>query len=487
MAGPARRTVIAVAVAAAAGACALPGWRTGLGWLVVSLAVTGVVLTARSARARPSGPDGDGGDGDVDRAWRVAAGVCALALTAVPAVRAAGWLTVICLATAVPLASYALAGGRTWVGLFRGATALFPGALAAGAQGVRLVATDRPGDRTAAVRVSGGVAAGAILLVVFGGLFRAADPAFAGLLDTWRTALSTVDIARALLGLAVAATLVTGGVHLVRYRRPEGVASPPDRSRLSVAEWAIPVVMLDILFAVFVWVQITVLFAGNDFVLAPGGPNYAVHARGGSAQLGVVTVLTLGVLAALSVWARRTTLGQTRLLQASGGVLCGLTLVIVASALRRLALYAGAYGLTAPRLIAFAGVVWLGLVLILIIVAGARRRAPWLPGAPWLPRAVAAAAVAVLFALIAVNPEALMARTVLARLGGPFPVDQAYLRGLSADALDELVRVPDARLRGCLLVPLAQRLREPDPWYAGNLARQRARAYLAEHPPSCAS
>jgi uncharacterized protein DUF4153 len=476
MAAPARRVVIAGAVAIGAGAIALPGWRVGLGWPVVSLALVSVVLTARSARARVSTEDTRRPDGDADRAWRVAAAVAALALMVVPAVRAAGWLTVICLLTAAGLASYALAGGRSWVGVLRGTTALIPAA----GRGLRSTATARPENQTGSVRIVGGVAIGAVLLVVFGALFRAADPAFAGLLDSWRSALSTVDLLRAALGVAVAGLLAVGSAHLVRHARaPSPPTAPADRTRLSVAEWATPVVMLDVLFAVFVWVQIAVLFAGNDYVLAPGGPNYAVHARGGSAQLGVVTVLTLGVVAALSVWARPATVAQTRLRRAIGGVLCGLTLVIVASALRRLALYAEAYGFTVPRLVVFAGVAWLGIVLILVMVAGARRRAGW------LPRAVVASAVVVLLGLVAVNPEALMARTVLARLGGPFPVDQAYVRGLSADALDEIARVPDTRLRDCLLVPLAERLHAPDPWYAWNLARQRARAYLAEHPPQC--
>jgi hypothetical protein len=37
--------------------------------------------------------------------------------------------------------------------------------------------------------------------------------------------------------------------------------------------------------------------------------------------------------------------------------------------------------------------------------------------------------VGVLIALAAVNPEALMARGILARYGSPFPVDYAYVQG----------------------------------------------------------
>ena len=64
-----------------------------------------------------------------------------------------------------------------------------------------------------------------------------------------------------------------------------------------MVEWAIPLVLVDLLFGVFVWVQVTVLFGGHDYVLGTGGPDYATYARGGFAQLGVVTALTLGLVA----------------------------------------------------------------------------------------------------------------------------------------------------------------------------------------------
>ena len=135
-----------------------------------------------------------------------------------------------------------------------------------------------------------------------------------------------------------------------------------------------------------------------------------------------------------------------------------LTLVIVASALKRLGLYADAYGFTWPRLLGFAGELWLGLVFVLLLLAGIRMRADW------LPRTTAAAAVVVLFGLVAVNPESLMARTVLDRLGGPYPVDLGFVRGLSADAVDEIQRLP-VGYRDCALMKLRITLEQPDPWY----------------------
>jgi len=237
-----------------------------------------------------------------------------------------------------------------------------------------------------------------------------------------------------------------------------------------------------VLFGVFVSVQPTTLFGGERYVLGPGGPDYAVYAKGGFGQLMTVTVLTLAVLAALAVWARRETRAQRALLRVLAGVLCLLTLVIVASALTRMGLYARVYGFTVARLLAYLAEAWLGTVFALMLVVGVRLRAHW------LPRATVATGVALLLALAAINPEALMARTVLARWGTGYPVDLVYVSGLSADAVEELDRLPEPS-RSCALTRLVRDLDRPQPWYAWNLARHRARQLLARRPvtprPEC--
>jgi hypothetical protein len=317
-----------------------------------------------------------------------------------------------------------------------------------------------------------------VLLILFGALFRAADPAFAKLIAGWRDGISVGTLVRGVVGFAAVYACALGAVQLVRERRLPAlrglrrVAGP----RLGLAEWVIPLAMLDGLFGIFVWVQLTVLFAGDDYVLGPGGPDYAVYARGGSVQLGVVTLLTLGVVAAVGRWVRPTSARQARLLRALGGVLCGLTLVIVASALSRLSLYADAYGFTLPRLLAYAGEAWFGITFVLLLIAGVRLRGAW------LPRAVVASAVAVLIALAAVNPEAQMARTHIDRLTTDYPLDTYFLAHLSADAVDAIDRLPEPD-RSCLLGVLVEDLAQPGPWYRWNHARAHARDIIAARRP----
>ena len=107
-----------------------------------------------------------------------------------------------------------------------------------------------------------------------------------------------------------------------------------------------------------------------------GNRDYATYARGGFLQLIAVTVLVLAVIAGLALGAQRAEPPQPGMLRAVGGLLCVLTLV--------------------------------------------------------------AAAVAVLIALAAVNPEALMARTHIGRLDPGYPVDTEFLATLSTDAVDEI-------------------------------------------------
>jgi hypothetical protein len=466
---PDRRLGVAVLVAGLIGAAALPVAGVGIGWLAGALAVLGVVVIARSQSAGSESRRGD-------RAWRLAAGLAALLLVTMAGVRAAGWLVALCLVAGALLASYALTGGRSALELARGGLALIPAMVRAmgwAADGT----PDGPDGQRWLGRVAAGLATGIALLLLFGALFRAADPAFAELIGRWRGAISVWTLVRAGIGFTAVAGCALGAAFLIRERRKPGLPAlgGATRSRLGLAEWVIPLAMLDALFGVFVWVQVTVLFADDDYILRPGGPDYAVYARDGSVQLGVVAVLTLGVIAGVGQWVRPDSQLRRGFLRTLGGILCGLTLVVVASGLTRLWLYADAYGFTLPRLLVYAGEVWLGLIFVLLLLAGVLLRAPW------FPRAATAAAVSVLLALAAVNPEAQMARTHIDRLTQDYPLDLIFLADLSADAVDAIDGLPEPN-RSCLLANLAAELAEADPWYRWNAARAHARDVLSKRP-----
>ena len=467
------RLRILVAAAGGAGAVALPGWHVGVGWLVGAVAVAVVAahrIHWRSWRIAP----GRAGTirRDPDRAWRVAAGLAALALAAVPAVRAAAWLATICLLAALPLASYALAGGARWSALGPSFVAL-PRAVPAAVGWLAQPSGNSSGERWRRGAVA--VGAGSALVLVFGLLFRGADPRFAALVSDWTSQIRPGLAVRLGVGFVLVAGLAADAAHLVHNGQPDRDDPPAaDAAQLpwrplSTVEWGVPLGMLIVLFAVFVQVQLGTLFGGRDHVMDPDGPDFAEYARTGFVLLVAVTALTLAVVTGLALLADRAHPRDRILLRVLGGALCGLTLVIVASALQRMNLYVAAYGFTGQRIAGYAVEAWLGLLFVLVLAAGWRLRAAW------LPRAAVGAAVVVLLAVVAVNPDALMARTHAHRTTQHYPLDYTFLAGLSADAAGEIAKLPPEH-RACLLNELATTVEADEPWYRFNLGTHRAHA-----------
>jgi hypothetical protein len=215
--------------------------------------------------------------------------------------------------------------------------------------------------------------------------------------------------------------------------------------RLQPAEWLPALALLDLLFAAFVTVQLTVLFGGHDHVLRTTGLTYAQYARQGFVELIVAAALTLAVAAVAGRHAARANATQRRALSVLTGLLFALTLVVLASALRRLGLYEDAYGFTRTRLFAHGVILWLAALFVL---------------------------VAVLTALAERNA---------ARFAGSGRIDTSYLNGLSADAVPRLTQLPPA-VRACSLSEQAARLSDRDGVAEANIARSRARSALRGLP-----
>jgi hypothetical protein len=460
-----RAGVLGSALAAAIlGATTVTLSRPGVGWLLTGLAVVAVAGAASvEFRRRPG----------IGRCLWAAA---AVGLLAIGTVRAAGWLFALCVPMAAVCAVQALIGGASTRVMLAGVVAGPVAALRAlpwAGRGARGLA---PRTGSAGIgRLIASAAVSVLLLLVFGALFASADRTFARLLARLIPDLDRGAVPRWAFLFAVVALTALAIAYLVAA--PPWIAEPGEPRRpLRVLEWALPVALLDALFAAFVLVQITVLFGGRDHVLGPGGPNFAQYARGGFWQLLAVTGLTLGVIGVVARAASRTGRADRVAIRLLVGVLAGLTLVIVASALTRLALYEEAYGYTRLRLLVATTELWLGLLFVLILAAGVRLRARW------LPRAVLGTAVAALLGLAALNPDRFIAAQNVDRFHRTGKVDVWYLSNLSPDAAPELAKLPDQE-RACALMWIARDLRsDRDTWHSYNAGRSRARALPAPAP-----
>jgi len=474
-------TIVALLGAAVVAALSLPLDRTGAGWLVSALACAAALTVARAVPYRPPltvPAPAVRRDMAAPALGRFAWATATVVLLGVGTVRAAGWLFLLCLATACLTGALAVAGGRSLRAMaLAGIMAPLAGfrALPWVARGLGRV---RRGPRMVAT-----VLVSALLLIVFGSLFTSADPAFAGIVTAIVPRVDAPTVARWIFVFAAAGG-VLGGAAYLRAAPPDlSGLDGPSRRRLARLEWAIPLTLLVLLFAAFVTVQVTVLFGGSRHVLRTAGLTYADYARSGFWQLLAVTGLTLGVVAAAVRWAPRQTRFDRVLIRAVLGTLAVLTLVIVASALHRMSVYADTYGLTRLRLLVALCELWLGIVFVLVLIAGIRLRAAW------LARTVVALAVLALLALAAVNPDGLIADRNIARYERTHRIDTEYLSRLSADAVPALQRL-DPDLRPCALNPISAGLyRRPDDARQWNYGRSHARALLAAAPaverPGC--
>jgi hypothetical protein len=430
--------------AAVLAAASLPYAPLGIGVPLVALLVAATVATA----ARRS----------LDT---LLFGVLALGLSLMPALLDANWIVAIDLTAACVLAALAVAGPRLL-------------ALTAPVRALDSLPELLPNAPAGSLPALRGFALGAFLVVPFGGLFWSADAAFAELAGGVPIpSLGTLPGRFAVFALVLAAAL---GLALAAKRT---FADPtlPTMPKLGLAEWAIPLVLLDVLFLVFVAVQMTVLFGGHDHVLETAGLTYSEYAREGFWQLIAAAVLTLVVIGAATRIAGVS--GRSaRLLRLLLGALCLLTLVVVASALHRLHLYEDAFGLTRLRLAAETFSWGLGALFVLVVAAGAVRAVR-----RELARIVLVGAALGLIAFSASNPDGRIAARNVDRWQRTGDLDAVYVRSLSADAVPALAALPEP-LRSFVLAPHEDRLARDEPLTSANASRRRARELLASVSPA---
>lgn len=445
---PRPRAWAGVAGAAAVGGALIPSGPPGIGLLITGVAIAAVV---GAARPRPLDLESGG------------FALAALALVAMAAVYDAPWVVAVDVAAAAVCSALAISGARTWATLFAAPLCVAADAFRVPGSAVRSLPRGRslpwlaPAGRAAAVSL--------LLLATFGALFTSADAAFAQIAENVLLPDVGFELLPARMFVALVIAVGAGGL-ILTARRPRDEDAPGDEGRWRLAttlEWAVPVLALDVLFAAFVAVQLTVLFGGHDHVLETTGLTYAQYARAGFFQLVWIAALVLGVVALV---VRLAPPGGERLREILLGVLCLLTLVVLASALRRMNLYEDAYGLTRIRISVFAVVWWLAGIFVAVMLAGAFRRSAW------LPRSVAGLSIAGLLAFNLANPDARIARSAVERFERTGEIDAYYVSTLSADALPVLMELPSGGPR-CAAARIRTRT-ERGPWSSFNLSRRRA-------------
>jgi hypothetical protein len=317
-------------------------------------------------------------------------------------------------------------------------------------------------------------------LLVLTALLTSADPVFERVLHA-----ALVDgiepLLEHLLFAGVIAWFTSGYLRafLVRDELLDRVRIP--RPSLPPAEIAVALSLLNVLFLVFLAVQVRYLFGGAGLVEVTEGLSYAEYARRGFFELVTAAALVVPVLLVADWAAAREEVRSRRVLRAASTLLVLLLAGVLASAAYRMRLYQDAYGLTELRLYVSVFMVWLTGVLgwLAHTVLRGRRRG--------FAFGAIAGGLACIAALHVLNPHALIARVNIDRAASGAEYDGRYLGTLSADAVPVLI----ARLSA---LPGAERCRvaamledrwsagRPGGWRTWNLGDARARRMVTELP-----
>lgn len=274
-------------------------------------------------------------------------------------------------------------------------------------------------------------------LIVFGGLFAAADANFQDLLNRlFRINLDDAFVR--VLFIGTYAWLIGGTLRemLLAPARPRVWTEPPRRLSLGTIELSVVLGLIDLLFLTFVVLQLPYLFGGRVQVSSLG---YSEYARRGFFELVWVAGLSLPLLLVLHwLWSRAqggiSTRGN-RTFTLLAAAMIALLLVIEASAIQRMQIYVADTGVTELRLQASAFMAWLCVVLVWFaatVLRGQRERFAF---------GALISAFIVIGVLDVVNPDAWIVRTNAAfgHLLDSGRLDNRPLASLSADATPAIV------------------------------------------------
>lgn len=341
----------------------------------------------------------------------------------------------------------------------------------------------RDGWSKKALEIGRGLAIATPLLLLFGGLFVAADAAFENIVARTFN-INGLSVFTHILLTALLTWLVAGFLRwtFIKSDPMAEAATRPEFLSLGIIETATVLSLLDLLFAAFVAVQFRYFFGGKANIPNGRGFEYAEYARHGFFELVWVSVLVLPLLLGLHWLLRKDNPKHETIFRVLAGIKLALLAVIMLSAIQRMRLYQRECGLTELRVYTMAFMGWLGVVFVwfaVTVLRGQRQR-------------FAFGAVMTGLALIAglhfVNPDNLIVQINLQRAHEGKAFDAAYTSSLSADSIPALsagVTVPSAADRNVIVQRLqfaAEQYQSTD-WRSWNWSRSRAKAVSAHQYP----
>ena len=274
------------------------------------------------------------------------------------------------------------------------------------------------------------------IVLVLGLMLASADPVFGDVLKKFFSIEHLPEYIFRFFYIVIGAFVLVGlFLHAVL---PEKAAEKPDTQQawmkpfLGWTEGSIVLGAVNLLFIVFVVIQVRYLFGGTANINEMGY-TYADYARRGFGELVGVAVISLLLYLTLNTITKREAKGHQVGFSVLSVLLMANVLVILASSLQRLLLYEGAYGFSELRTYTHVFIYWLAaLILAVIVLEVLRKRGHF-------ALALVIMIVGFTATLGLMNVDGFVTRQNVQSAQKGSELDVAYLTNLSTDAVPALV------------------------------------------------
>jgi len=334
-------------------------------------------------------------------------------------------------------------------------------------------------DKKVSSQIVRGILISIPFLVIFILLFSSADLVFQKYMsDLVSINVEGETIVRILLVLLVSCAFV-GAYSYVFNVKKEVISYKEKKLRIGGIESYILLGSVNLLFLIFISVQIAYLFGGQSNISSLGF-TYAQYARRGFFELIGVAVISFFLLFGLDRYIQREKGSGLRIFKILSSLLVVGVIVIMVSAFMRLLLYEDAYGFTTLRLYSHVFIIFLTVVFGLLIykVLKNGKESNFSLG-------VFLSAILFLVGMNILNPDAFIAQKNIQRFNDGKKLDVYYLTTLSDDALPvtiKMLNTSDESVKGEFAYYMYWKMQgriSSNNWQSFNVSRKRAKGVIA--------
>ena len=286
-------------------------------------------------------------------------------------------------------------------------------------------------------QVARGILMASPVMVVFLLLFSSADLIF----HKYVSDLISINIEPEIVFrsiLVLIATLVYIGAYSYIFRKKENQIAAQQNSKdhgVGHIENSILLGSVNVLFFVFVFIQLTYLFGGESNISAQGF-TYAEYARRGFFELIAVAIIALLLLLTTEKYVIKKDTDHALGFKILSTALVAQIILIMASAFTRLSLYEQAYGFTTLRLYSHAFIVLLAVFFCLLLYKIYKDKRE-----NTFAFRVFISIILFLVVINFLNPDKFIARRNIERFATTGRLDIYYLSRLSSDAIPDTIKV----------------------------------------------